>query len=109
MEFLYEYGLFLAKVVTFVLAIVIIIAIIASSAMKSGEKKGELELTDLSEEFRDVEEDITHYLLTKEEFKEKQKKDKKGSIHKKVNLKLIKTFLEIDQNYVNINYSNINK
>lgn len=77
MEFLYEYGMFLAKVVTFVIAVVAIVAIIASSAIKQSAKKGELELTDLSEEFSEVEEDITHYLLTKDELKDKEKKDKK--------------------------------
>ncbi len=92
MEFLYEYGLFLAKVVTFVLAVVAIVAVIASSAMKPGGKKGELELTDLSEEFSDVEEDITHYLLSKEELKEKEKKDKKAAKEKtKADKKLAKT------------------
>ncbi|MFT5023989.1 MAG: serine protease SohB, partial [Colwellia sp.] len=62
MEFLYEYGLFLAKAITLVIAIVAIVTVIASSAMKPAGKKGELELNDLSEEFIDVEEDIIHYL-----------------------------------------------
>ncbi|TWX54556.1 protease SohB [Colwellia hornerae] len=79
MEFLYEYGLFLAKAITFVIAIVAIVTVIASSAMKPAGKKGELELNDLSEEFIDVEEDIIHYLLSKEELKEKDKKDKKAA------------------------------
>jgi len=77
LEFLYEYGLFLAKVVTFVLAFVVIVAVVASSAMKQSNKKGELELTDLSEQFSEVEEDIIHHLLTKDELKAKEKKDKK--------------------------------
>jgi serine protease SohB len=92
LEFLYEYGLFLAKVVTFVIAVVVIVALIASSAMKPGGKKGELELTDLSEEFSDVEEDIIHYLLSKDELKEKEKKDKKAAKEKaKADKKLAKT------------------
>lgn len=45
--------------------------------MKQKGKKGDLEITDLSEQFHDVEEDITHALLTKEELKEKEKQDKK--------------------------------
>jgi serine protease SohB len=92
LEFLYEYGLFLAKVVTFFIAVVVIVALIASSAMKQGGKKGELELTDLSEEFSDVEEDIIHYLLSKDELKEKEKKDKKAAKEKaKADKKLAKT------------------
>ncbi len=77
MEFLYEYGLFLAKAITFVLAFAAIIAVIASSAIKQGGKKGELEITDISEQLKDIEEEITHHLLTKEQLKAKEKADKK--------------------------------
>ena len=77
MEFLYEYGLFLAKTVTFVLAVIAIIAVIAASAIKQKHKKGELEITDLSEQFEDVEQEVIHALLNKEELKQKEKNDKK--------------------------------
>lgn len=77
MEFLYEYGLFLAKAVTFVIAVVAIVAVIASSAMKQGSKKGELEITDISEQLNDLEDEVVHHLLTKEQLKEKEKSDKK--------------------------------
>ena len=75
---MYEYGLFLAKTITFVIAVVAIIIAITSSAMKQGGKKGELEIIDLSEQYIEVEEDIIHQLLSKEELKEKEKKDKKA-------------------------------
>ncbi|MDX2367146.1 MAG: protease SohB [Colwellia sp.] len=78
MEFLYEYGLFLAKTVTFVLAFIAIIAVIAVSAIKQKHKKGELEITDLSEQFEDVEQEVIHALLNKEELKQKEKADKKA-------------------------------
>lgn len=77
MEFLYEYGLFLAKTVTFVVAIIAIIAVVAASAIKQKHKKGELEITDLSEQFEDVEQEVVHALLNKEELKQKEKNDKK--------------------------------
>lgn len=77
MEFLYEYGLFLAKAVTFVLAVIAIIIAIAGAATKQQHKKGELDITDLSEQFTETEEDIIHALLSKDEFKEKEKADKK--------------------------------
>ncbi|MEI6895659.1 MAG: protease SohB [Colwellia sp.] len=77
MEFLYDYGMFLAKTVTFVLAVIAIIIAIAGAAMKQQHKKGELDITDLSEQFTDTEEDMIHALLTKEECKEKEKADKK--------------------------------
>lgn len=76
MDFLYEYGLFLAKAVTFVLAVIAIIVAIAGAAMKQ-HKKGELDITDLSEQYKETEEDIVHALLTKDELKEKEKADKK--------------------------------
>ena len=76
MDFLYEYGLFLAKTVTFVLAIITIVAIGAVSAIKQKHKKGELEITDLSEQFDDVEQEVIHALLNKEELKQKEKADK---------------------------------
>ncbi|SET31478.1 protease SohB [Thalassotalea agarivorans] len=76
MEFLYEYGLFLAKVVTFVLAIVIIIGVAAASAMKQKHKKGELEITDLSEQIEDTQRDINHQLLSKEALKAEEKSAK---------------------------------
>ncbi len=82
MEFLYEYGLFLAKAVTFVLAFVAIVAVIASSAMKQGTKKGELEITDISEQLKDIEDEVTHHLLSKEQLKEKEKQDKKAAKEK---------------------------
>ncbi len=77
LEFLYDYGLFLAKTVTFVLAVIAIIITIAGAAIKQQHKKGELDITDLSEQFEETEEDIIHALLTKDELKEKEKKDKK--------------------------------
>ena len=77
MEFLYEYGLFLAKAITLVVTIFAIVAVVTSSAMKPMGKKGELELNDLSEEFSDVEEDITHYLLSKKQLKIKLKRIKR--------------------------------
>jgi serine protease SohB len=77
LEFLYEYGLFLAKTVTFVIAVIAIVAVGAASAMKQKHKKGELEITDLSEQFEEVEQEVVHALLNKEELKQKEKNDKK--------------------------------
>ncbi|GAA5140127.1 protease SohB [Thalassotalea piscium] len=82
MEFLYEYGLFLAKAITFVVALAVIIAIIASSAIKQGDKKGQLEITDLSEHYKEVEEEVISHLFTKEQLKEKEKRDKKAAKEK---------------------------
>ena len=77
MEFLYEYGLFFAKALTLVVVIVVIIVAATASAMKQKGRKGELEITDLSEQFEETEQDVIHHLLTKEQLKEKEKADKK--------------------------------
>ena len=77
MEFLYEYGLFLAKTITFVMAVIAIVVVATASAIKHKHKKGELEITDLSEQFEDVEQEIVHALLNPEELKQKEKNDKK--------------------------------
>jgi serine protease SohB len=77
LEFLYEYGLFLAKTITFVIAVVAIVVLATASAIKHKHKKGELEITDLSEQFEEVEQEIVHALLNDEELKQKEKKDKK--------------------------------
>jgi len=78
LEFLYEYGLFLAKAITTVLAFVAIVAVIAGAAIKQKAKKGELDIEDLSEHYEEVAEELMHSLLTKEELKEKEKADKKA-------------------------------
>ena len=78
MDFLYEYGLFLAKAITFVVAVIAIIVAITAAAIKQKPKKGDLEITDLSEQFEQVEHDITHALLSKEQLKTKEKEEKKS-------------------------------
>ncbi len=69
--------MFLAKTLTFVIAVVAIVATIASAASKQKGKKGHLELIDLSEQFEETEQEIIHSLLTKEQLKKKEKADKK--------------------------------
>ncbi len=73
MEFLYEYGLFLAKAVTLVVAVIAIIIVIASTA-KHKPEKGELKITNLSEEFRELVHSLKHEFLSKKEFKSYEKK-----------------------------------
>ena len=91
MEFLYEYGLFFAKTITFVLAVVAVVAVVASTAIKQTSKKGELEITDLSEHFDDVEQEVMYHLLSKEQIKQKEKEEKKqAKIEAKADKKSVK-------------------
>ncbi len=76
MEFLYEYGLFLAKTITFVMAFVVIVAVAANAKKGKSGKKGELEINNLSESYRQTKSAIEGELLDKEALKQKQKQEK---------------------------------
>ncbi|WP_319554691.1 protease SohB [uncultured Vibrio sp.] len=62
MEFILDYGLFLAKIVTVVAAIVVLIVLVKSAGGKSGAPKGELEITNLSEQHKQSVEQLEHHL-----------------------------------------------
>ncbi|EJI84065.1 putative inner membrane peptidase [Alishewanella aestuarii B11] len=78
MAFIYEYGLFLAKAATLVLAVAIIIALIAGVALKQRPRKGQLEIHDLNEAYLQQQELLQHYLLPKKAFKKWQKNAQKS-------------------------------
>lgn len=73
-----QYGLFLAKAVTFVITIVAILIAIIALTSKQKAKKGELEITDLSEQINDTKTSISEQLLTPAQLKAKHKEDKKA-------------------------------
>jgi len=73
LEFLYEYGLFLAKAVTIVVAIVAVVVLVLASAVKQKADKGELKLTNVSEELKDLKHDLKEELLSKKQFKAYEK------------------------------------
>lgn len=56
MELLSEYGLFLAKIVTVVLAIAAIAAIIVNVAQRNKRQRGELQVNNLSERYKEMKE-----------------------------------------------------
>lgn len=80
-EFLIEYGLFFAKVVTFVLALVIIIAVISTVAQKRRQAaEGEIEVRSLNDHFEDmqhaIEDAVFDEFRLKQIDKEQKKRDK---------------------------------
>ncbi len=79
MEFLTEYGMFLAKTVTFVAAIGILIGL--SFAVSSGRSrrsdKGHIEVTPLNEKYQEIRETLRDAMLDPEAFKEQQRAEKK--------------------------------
>ncbi|GIU29512.1 protease SohB [Shewanella sp. MBTL60-007] len=97
MEFLYEYGLFLAKAVTIVVAIIAVVIVVLASSMKQKAEKGELKLTNLSDNLKSLKHDLKEELLSKKAFKayekqlkadekakEKEQKDKVEELEPKV-------------------------
>ncbi|WP_172587731.1 protease SohB [Shewanella xiamenensis] len=73
MEFLYEYCMFLAKAVTIVVAIVAVIIVVLASTVKHKSDKGELRITNLSEELEELKHSLKEELLTKKQFKAYEK------------------------------------
>ncbi|WP_019614489.1 protease SohB [Psychromonas ossibalaenae] len=77
MEFLFEYGLFLAKAVTLVLTVIAVLLAVIALTSKQKNKKGELDLIDLSEQLKATKKSIEEQLLTSHQLKELHKKEKK--------------------------------
>jgi len=73
-EFLYHYGLFLAKAITVVLAVAFILVLVVSSRQKS--RKPELEFIDLSADYRELQQGLQQQLLDKKAFKQWTKQQK---------------------------------
>ncbi len=63
MDLLSEYGLFLAKIATVVIAIAIVAAIIVNVAQRRKQQRGELRVTRLSEQYKEMQEEMTVSLL----------------------------------------------
>ncbi|WP_337880475.1 protease SohB [Rheinheimera sp.] len=100
MEFLYHYGLFLAKAVTLVLCIAFILILVISSRQK-GQKAG-LEFTDLSADYKEQQLEIQQQLLDKKAFKQwkKSQPDDKGRTAEKPRLFVINFNGSIDAHEV---------
>ncbi|ELH7811693.1 protease SohB [Vibrio harveyi] len=90
MEFLLDYGLFLAKIVTVVAAVVVLLIIAKSASGKSGAAKGELEVTNLSERYKDAVEQLEHHLhddafiKARDKAVKKEEKEKNKSREKEI-------------------------
>lgn len=78
MEYLIEYGLFLAKAVTIVIAVILLVGVIASAGRNKKEhKKGSLRVTQLNEHFDDLQDELRSIVLDKIELKHLHKEQKK--------------------------------
>jgi len=77
LEFITDYGLFLAKAITFILTVAITLILVIGLLSKQKGKKGELELVDLSKQLKNSKKSIEEQLLTEHQLKERLKAEKK--------------------------------
>lgn len=77
MEFFADYGLFLAKAITFVVAFGIIVGIIASQKNNQAADKGQLEINPLNDQYDEISEAMNVALLDKAAKKSEAKRLKK--------------------------------
>lgn len=77
MEFLYEYGLFIAKAVTIVVAILLVVGGVVGLISKQKQPKGNLEIDSISDRLDDIKDSVNHLICTKDELKKKNKEQKK--------------------------------
>ncbi len=82
MEFLFEYGLFLAKAITVVVAVAIVVGLVAGTAMKQKPGKGQLEIKSISEQLGEVKQYAQQVILDKATLKKQQKEEKKAQKNK---------------------------
>ncbi|MFT6776610.1 MAG: serine protease SohB [Paraglaciecola sp.] len=77
MEFLYEYGLFIAKALTIVVAILLALGGIIGLVSKQKPGKGHLEISSLSDKLESITDFARSELLNKDELKQFHKEQKK--------------------------------
>lgn len=92
MEFLYEYGLFFAKTLTFVVAIAVLVGIIASASLRGrSSSTGHIEVTKLNEKYDEIVDGIKNVVLDEAQLKsfhqDQKKKDKEEKKRIKASLK----------------------
>ncbi|MGR6839994.1 protease SohB [Aliivibrio wodanis] len=78
MEFLFDYGLFLAKIATVIVSIIAILVAVKAVGGKSAAAKGELEITNLTEQYKETVTELEHHLFDEAELKARAKAEKKA-------------------------------
>ena len=87
MDFLYEYGLFIAKAITIVVAILLALGGIIGLVSKQKQGKGHLEISSLSDKLESITDFARSELLSKDELKLFHKEQKKALKANKKQLK----------------------
>ena len=80
LDFLYEYGLFLAKVVTFCVAAIVVVGflVMAGQNRRQLSKAGHIEVRNLNDEFEDMTDTLDHAMMDKFQFKQLRKSQEKA-------------------------------
>lgn len=78
-DFLMQYGLFLAKTLTLVLAIVMVIAVMGAVAQKrrQHQQEGHVEVRSLNDRYQDMQHELEHAVLDEETLKQQIKAERK--------------------------------
>ena len=87
-EFFFSYGLFVAKIVTGLIALIFAVAIVGSSRKK--EEGPTLKVTNLNEKYEDLKASVKQSLMDKKEYKAMLKSDAKKSKKEKKSAKVVK-------------------
>lgn len=95
MEFLSEYGLFVAKAVTFVLVIIVAVLLVKSAG--AGEPKGKLKVKNLTKKYTGIKNALSEELFNKDQLKAKEKAEKKAAKAEKKAAKAKKTSGDADK------------
>ncbi len=77
-ELLAEYGLFFAKIATFLIAIVLLISVIVNAGQRGGEGEGRLEVKKLNDRYKQMEEIMQHAVLDEHVIKQREKAEKQS-------------------------------
>ncbi|TQV75588.1 protease SohB [Aliikangiella marina] len=88
MEFLSEYGMFLLKAITIVVAILVVVGAAANASQKHKKHtEGSFEVNNLSDEIEEIKDDLLKEIMSEEDYKalqkEKKKKEKEEAKQKK--------------------------
>ncbi len=81
MEFLFEYGIFLAKTITIVAAIGFLLATLTSTTqrLKKMEKQGYVEIKNLNEKYEDISQTVQAAILSEDDYEAAVKAEKKAA------------------------------
>ncbi|MFC3395625.1 protease SohB [Brenneria rubrifaciens] len=77
MEFLFQYGLFLVKALTIVVAIGAVVIFAVGLSQRKRRRKGELQVIDLGEQYRDMQREIQSVCMSDAERKRLSRQEKK--------------------------------